>query len=59
MSSLRPGTCGELGPYNAHCTDSPGHQYSHYDGGEDTSWQDDWRSWTHINGGGYDEDEDD
>lgn len=26
------------GPYDAHCTDHPGHHYSCYDGGEDVSF---------------------
>lgn len=44
MSKRRPGTCGDPGPYDAHCTDYPGHRYSCYDAGEDESFNDrqDW-----------------
>jgi len=59
MSAPRPDTCAEPGPYGAHCTEDPGHRYSHYDGGDDSSWQDDWRDWTHVNGGGYEREDDD
>lgn len=38
MSHRRPHTCGASGPYDAHCTDDPGHRYSCYDAGEDVSW---------------------
>lgn len=40
MSTRRPGTCGEPGPYAAHCTNDAGplHRYSCYDAGEDVSW---------------------
>lgn len=48
MSRLRPGTCGEPGPYDAHCTQNPGHHWSCYDAGDDTSWNDrspeDWQT---------------
>lgn len=46
MSRLRAGTCGDPGPYAAHCTEPPGHRYSCYDAGEDVSfneWQ--MREW--------------
>jgi hypothetical protein len=47
MSTFRKGACGELGPYDYHCTDYPGHRYSCYDASEDTSWNDrspeDWQ----------------
>lgn len=35
MSAIRPHACGDPGPYDAHCTDDPGHAYSCYDGGDD------------------------
>lgn len=38
MSRIRKGICGEPGPYEAHCTDDPGHRYSCYDAGEDVSF---------------------
>ena len=38
MSNIRPGTCGDPGPYEAHCTDYPGHRYSCYDAGKDVSF---------------------
>lgn len=38
MSAIRPGTCGDPGPYTAHCTDCPGHRYSCYDASEDVSF---------------------
>lgn len=38
MSSIRPHTCGDPGPYKAHCTDYPGHRYSCYDASEDVSF---------------------
>lgn len=38
MSRIRPGTCGDPGPYDAHCTDDPGHRYSCYDSGDDVSF---------------------
>lgn len=38
MSAIRPGTCAEPGPYAAHCTDRPMHDYSCYDAGEDVSF---------------------
>lgn len=46
MSKTRPGTCAEPGPYDAHCTDYPGHRYSCYDAGEDVSFnaRADWLS---------------
>ena len=40
MSTVRLGTCADPGPYDWHCTDYPGHPYSHYDAGADTSWND-------------------
>lgn len=40
MSGIRPGTCGDPGPGDLHCTDTPGHRYSCYDAGEDVSWND-------------------
>lgn len=38
MSAIRSGTCGAPGPYEAHCTDDPGHRYSCYDASEDVSF---------------------
>lgn len=38
MSRIRQGRCNDPGPYRAHCTDYPGHQYSCYDAGEDVSF---------------------
>ena len=38
MSAIRPDTCAMPGPYEAHCTDYPGHDYSCYDGSEDVSF---------------------
>lgn len=38
MSTVRAGSCAEPGPYEAHCTDSPGHDYSCYDASEDVSF---------------------
>jgi len=38
MSDLRPGTCGEGGPYGDHCSQAPGHQYACYDAGSDRSF---------------------
>ncbi|GEM_PF-6074218 len=38
MSAVRRGTCAEPGPRDLHCTEHPGHRYSHYDAGEDESW---------------------
>ncbi|WP_131630689.1 hypothetical protein [Mycolicibacterium llatzerense] len=39
MSRIRPHTCGDPGPGDAHCTDDdPGHRYSCYDGGDDVSF---------------------
>lgn len=32
----------EPGPYGTRCTLRPGHQWSHYDGSDDSSWQDRW-----------------
>ena len=40
MSRIRPGTCAEPGPYDQHCTEDRWHDYSHYDAGEDSSWND-------------------
>jgi hypothetical protein len=48
MSRIRPGTCGEPGPYTTHCTEHIGHRYSCYDAGDDSSWNDrspeDWQT---------------
>ncbi|MET3349624.1 UNVERIFIED_ORG: hypothetical protein ABID57_001296 [Arthrobacter sp. UYEF1] len=52
MSEKRRGNCNETGPWEAICTDHPGHRYSHYDSGKDTSWQDDWKDDTPPAGGG-------
>lgn len=38
--SLRAHACGDPGPYATHCTDDPGHAYSHYDASDDSSWND-------------------
>ncbi|WP_230670979.1 hypothetical protein [Rathayibacter sp. Leaf248] len=58
MSAPRPDTCAEPGPYGSHCTDYLGHRYSHYDAGDDRSWQDDWREDISPAGGGtYEDDE--
>lgn len=38
MSAIQPDTCAEPGPYEAHCTDYPGHHYSCYDASEDVSF---------------------
>lgn len=38
MSTIRPGTCGEPGPYAAHCTNDRMHDWSCYDAGEDVSF---------------------
>uniref|UniRef100_A0AAU8GPI7 Uncharacterized protein n=1 Tax=Gordonia phage Petito TaxID=3158876 RepID=A0AAU8GPI7_9CAUD len=38
MSFTRKGACSMPGPYTAHCTDDPGHNYSCYDAGEDVSF---------------------
>lgn len=44
MSAKRHGACADPGPGDAHCTEPPGHAYSCYDAGEDTSWNDgQWR----------------
>lgn len=40
MSAIRPNTCSEPGPGDAHCTDGPGHRYSCYDAGDDVSFND-------------------
>lgn len=40
MSTIRKGTCAAPGPYGAHCTDYPGHQYSCYDASDDVSFND-------------------
>ena len=44
MSKRRPGTCGDPGPYDAHCALEPWHRYSCYDAGKDVSFNDrqDW-----------------
>jgi hypothetical protein len=36
--------CDEPGPYGARCTLYPTHDWSHYDGPMDVSWQDRWRN---------------
>lgn len=38
MSRPRPHWCGAPGPYGAHCTDYPGHDYSCHDAGDDVSF---------------------
>lgn len=38
MSTIRKHSCGAPGPYGAHCTEDPGHQYSCYDASEDQSF---------------------
>ncbi len=38
MSTIRRRTCGAPGPYTAHCTEFPAHDYSCYDAGEDVSF---------------------
>lgn len=38
MSEIRPHTCGMPGPWNAHCTDHPMHDYSCYDASDDVSF---------------------
>lgn len=38
MSGIRPHTCGEPGPGDAHCTDDVLHRYSCYDSGDDVSF---------------------
>lgn len=38
MGAIRPHTCAEPGPEDAHCTDYPGHHYSCYDAEEDVSF---------------------
>lgn len=45
--------CAEPGPWATVCTEDAGHRYSHYDSGDDSSWQDDWRQY------GPDEDDED
>lgn len=50
MSGPRRGTCQMPGPYEAHCTDTPGHQWSCYDAGEDVSFND-RQDWTHHHPG--------
>lgn len=40
MSRIRPHTCADPGPGEAHCTDDIGHRYSCYDAGEDVSFND-------------------
>ena len=46
MSARRRGRCNARGPGPAHCTDRPAHDYSHYDDGEDVSWNDRmWEEW--------------
>ena len=38
MSTIRPNTCAEPGPGDAHCTDDVLHRYSCYDAGDDVSF---------------------
>lgn len=38
MGDIRRFSCGDPGPYSAHCTMHPGHDYSCYDAGEDVSF---------------------
>jgi hypothetical protein len=38
MSNRRKGQCNDIGPYEAHCTDDPGHRFSCYDASEDVSF---------------------
>ena len=45
MSRIRPGACAEPGPYAAHCTDYPMHDYSCYDAGEDVSFNHHRKDW--------------
>ena len=40
MGKPRRDRCQQPGPYAAHCTEWPGHQYSCYDAGEDVSFND-------------------
>jgi hypothetical protein len=40
MGAIREGECAEPGPYAAHCTDYPMHDYSCYDASEDVSFND-------------------
>lgn len=44
-TEVRPGECGERGPYGYVCTDQSGHAYTHYDSRQDSSWPDSW--WEH------------
>ncbi|MBT2484818.1 MULTISPECIES: hypothetical protein [unclassified Microbacterium] len=37
--------CAEPGPWGTVCTEDIWHRYSHYDSGDDSSWQDDWRDY--------------
>ncbi len=50
MRERRPGTCWEPGPYEAHCTDYPGHRYSCYDSSEDVSFNH-RQDFTHVHSG--------
>lgn len=38
MSAIRPYTCAEPGPGDAHCTEHRTHDYSCYDASEDVSF---------------------
>ncbi|QFG08082.1 hypothetical protein SEA_PCORAL7_21 [Gordonia phage PCoral7] len=38
MSLVREGSCGEPGPFAAHCTEDPMHRHSCYDAGADVSF---------------------
>lgn len=40
MSGIRPGACADPGPGDMHCTEHPLHDWSHYDAGADSSWND-------------------
>jgi hypothetical protein len=38
VSAIRPGTCGDPGPGDAHCTDDLGHHYSCYDADDNVAF---------------------
>ena len=50
MGAIRPGTCGDPGPHEAHCSEPRYHRYSCYDAGEDVSFND-RQDWTHKHPG--------
>ena len=50
LRGAEKGACGMPGPYEAHCTDGPGHRYSCYDAGEDVSFND-RQEWVHRHEG--------